>query len=93
MLDSLIGTTSCIPLTLISVMNAELLPEVLLELLDEPPDPLPEMPDPLPELAEDPLDAAPLAEPLPETESPTAPNTDATVPENGAYSLVSYTVC
>jgi hypothetical protein len=51
------------------------------------------MPDPLPELAEDPLDAAPLAEPLPETESPTAPNTDATVPENGAYSLVSYTVC
>jgi hypothetical protein len=88
MLDSLIGTTNCIPLTLISVMNAELLPEEPLELLEEPPDPLLETPDAPPALED-----APLAEPLPETESPTAPDTDATVPENGAYRLVSSTVC
>ena len=57
------------------------------------PTPLPTHLDPLPALDEDLPEEAPLAEPLPETESPTAPVTEATVPENGAYSFVSSTVC
>jgi hypothetical protein len=59
MLDSLNGTTSCIPLTLISVMNAELpVPAEPVEQLKAAPEPLLEAPDPLEEPA---APGAPLA--------------------------------
>src|SRR5437660_1319127 len=89
MLDSAIGTSSCIPLRLRSVMN----PELLLDELAEPPeaalDPpelaleapvLPELPEPL-----EPLDdEAPPDDPPADTESPTPADTAPTVPANGA---------
>ena len=94
MLDSLIGTTSCIPLTSIRSMNPELVFDELVELLDDPPEaPLWPPEPPVEEPDDEAADVLPVAEPLPETVSPTAPDTDATVPAKGAYSFVSLTAC
>jgi uncharacterized membrane protein len=75
-------------------MNPELVLDELLELLDDPPEALLWPPDPpVEEPDDDAADVLPVAEPLPETVSPTAPDTDATVPAKGAYSFVSSTAC
>ena len=92
MLDSLIGTTICIPLTSTSVISAWLLPDAPDEPPDDPLDP-DEPAELLEELDDDPLDPLPVAEPLPDTVLPTAADTNATVPGNGAYSFVSFTAC
>lgn len=88
MLDSLIGTTSCIPLVSIRVMNAEPDPDDPVE--PELDDELPEELAPFDELFDEELEA-PVEDPFPDTVSPTAPEIAATVPANGAYSFVSST--
>lgn len=98
--DSLRGTTSCIVLRSLRTANAELEELDAAEELDEleapvalrplaPVAPAPLAPDPLEELLE--LEA--LVVPLPDTTSPTCPDSETIVPLSGAYRLVSWTAC
>jgi hypothetical protein len=95
--DSLNATTSCIELRSLRTANEELEePPVLLEALEPVAErPVAEAPAAPVELAVDPLDELldALVVPLPETTSPTWPESETIVPLSGAYSLVSWTAC
>jgi hypothetical protein len=96
--DSLNATTSCIELRSLRTANEELeeSPELLeaLEPVAERPVAAPAAPV---ELAADPLEELPVLEalvvPLPDTTSPSWPESETIVPLSGAYSLVSWTAC
>jgi hypothetical protein len=89
--DSLNGTTSCIELRSLRIAKAELEELVLLEVLAALDAPVAERPVAPASLAPDPLAPDPLEElleallvPLPETTSPTWPESETIVPLSGA---------